>query len=104
MMDQAISIHLQTSISTDWRFDFSGWLEEHGKSEHTISAYLQDIGQFAIWFAGVNRQPLAPDLVTGVDLRAYREYSIGVERPPPPGTGAVHHWRNSASGHSMRVI
>ncbi|MHB0922662.1 MAG: tyrosine-type recombinase/integrase [Bellilinea sp.] len=78
MTDQALVTI--TAPVIDWRSEFSGWLEERGKSARTITAYRQDIGRFAEWFAAVNRQPLTPDLVTGYDLRAYREHSIQTER------------------------
>lgn len=79
MTDQALVTNTAPVI-TDWRSEFSGWLEERGKSARTIAAYQQDIGRFEEWFAVVNQQPLTPDLVTGVDLRAYREHSIQTER------------------------
>lgn len=79
MTDQTL-IAYTAPVITDWRTEFSAWLEEHGKSANTIRAYLQDIGRFAAWFTDVNLEPLMPDLVTGVDLRSYREYSIDVER------------------------
>lgn len=67
----------------DWRVKFSGWLAEGGRSPNTINSYLSDVGKYVAWFEQINRQPFSPELLTGVDLRAYRQHSLAVEQVKP---------------------
>lgn len=60
----------------DWLSAFASHLRQSGRSERTIRAYRQDVRSFASWFEKVNGQQLSPDLITGVDLRAYRQYAL----------------------------
>lgn len=64
----------------DWMSAFEAHLEQSGRALKTIAAYLQDVRVFGAWFEGENAQPLMPDLVTRVDLRAWRQHSLHVER------------------------
>ncbi|HLA99550.1 MAG TPA: tyrosine-type recombinase/integrase [Anaerolineales bacterium] len=77
----AVSNPLLTSPR--WQSEFRAWLEYHGKSTKTISSYLSDVHRFSDWFAAVNDQPLTPGLISGYDLRAYREHAISVEQVKP---------------------
>ena len=70
-------------VSTMWKDAFAGHLVETGCSERTVRAYSQDLRSFEKWFFQVNRQALAPELITGVDLRAYRTYSLETEQVSP---------------------
>lgn len=70
-------------IDADWQDSFSVYLGAQGRSRNTIKAYLQDVNKFAAWFFVTNGEPLRPDLITGVDLRTYREYSLGKEQAAP---------------------
>ena len=63
-------------VSVDWRGAFQGQLQATGRSARTVSAYLQDVRAFASWAEEVNGQPFTPDLLTGVDLRAYRAWAV----------------------------
>jgi integrase/recombinase XerC len=60
----------------DWLSAFASHLRQSGRSERTIRAYSQDVRSFAVWFESVNGEQLSPDLITGVDLRAYRQFAI----------------------------
>lgn len=75
-MRSSIQCLVEMSIATEWPDAFAGHLREGGRSERTIRAYLQDVRSFASWFEQVNGQQLTPDLITGVDLRAYRQFAI----------------------------
>ena len=70
-------------VSTTWKDAFAGYLVETGCSERTVRAYSQDLRSFEKWFFQVNRQALAPELITGVDMRAYRTHSLETEQVRP---------------------
>ena len=59
-----------------WESDFMSYLQEGGRSARTVNSYIQDVRQFASWFFDVNGQEFEPALITGVDLRAWRERSL----------------------------
>ena len=59
-----------------WEVEFMSYLQESGRSARTVDSYLQDVRQFASWFFDVNGQEFEPALITGVDLRAWRERSL----------------------------
>jgi site-specific recombinase XerD len=62
--------------------DFTNWLECEGRSALTISAYRRDVELYARWFEQEAGMDFTPSLLTGRDLRAWREASIykeGVE-------------------------
>ncbi len=77
----ALSARVITTV--DWRSDFAAWLAEDGRSANTISSYLSDAGRYSAWFEQINGQPFSPELLTGVDLRAYRAHSLNQERVKP---------------------
>jgi site-specific recombinase XerC len=68
-------------VSSSWLEAFAGHLRESGRSERTIRAYVQDVRSFASWFEKVNGQGLSPELITGVDLRAYRQHALASMAP-----------------------
>lgn len=63
--------------------DFAAWLGARGTSAKTIAAYRSDLSRYAAWFQAINRQPFSFDLLTSVDLRAYRAHSLDQERVTP---------------------
>lgn len=65
----------------EWSQAFGDHLRAGGRSERTVSSYLADVRSFASWFQSVNGEDLTPDLITGVDLRAYRQYAIKAMSP-----------------------
>lgn len=72
---------MKTTMDADvrvgtWQEMFERWLESQGKSTKTAMAYLSDLRAFAIWFEQANGVDLLPELVTGVDLRAYQRWAI----------------------------
>lgn len=66
-----------------WQTGFEAWLTETGRAGKTRAAYRSDLALYARWFAGVNQQPFTLDLLTSVDLRAYRAHSLEQERVAP---------------------
>lgn len=66
-------------MSGNWEKGFVSYLQESGRSGRTISAYAQDVRQFASWFSSVNGD-FDPTQITGIDLRAWREHSLGEEQ------------------------
>ena len=62
---------------------FAGQISNQGRSERTVRAYCQDVRSFAAWFEQVNQQPFEMGLINSVDLRAWREYSLGTEAVSP---------------------
>ena len=59
-----------------WPEAFAGHLSGQGLSERTVQAYGQDVRSFATWFESENGQPFSPELLTGVDLRGYRQWAV----------------------------
>jgi site-specific recombinase XerD len=70
-------------IDVDWLDSFSDYLERNGSSSRTLLAYCQDVRSFASWFLAENGQVLEPGLITGVDLRAYRDDCVNGGRIKP---------------------
>lgn len=66
-----------------WQEAFAAHLERQGACRLTIAAYMQDLGRFGEWFAAENRCEFNPELLIGVDLRAYRHYSLEFEKVKP---------------------
>jgi site-specific recombinase XerC len=66
-------------MSTHWIIEFTDWLEREGRSKLTIDAYRSDVEIYANWFVQVADQDFEPALLTGRDLRAWREASIHAE-------------------------
>ena len=72
-----IAIDFQmTAIETDWQDQFTAFLESSGCSSATIKAYRQDLTHFSRWFETTNGQALKLELITGVDLRYYRQSAL----------------------------
>lgn len=65
-----------------WIDAFREYLQADGKSARTIEAYLQDLRMFAAWFEQQNGQPFSPELITGVDLRSYRQHALDGKMAP----------------------
>ncbi|KKM08424.1 hypothetical protein SY88_23840 [Clostridiales bacterium PH28_bin88] len=76
-------IELQATVLTDWHPGFCAWLQERGAAARTIASYRSDLERYAAWFRQVNQQAFSIDLLTSVDLRAYRAHSLEVERVKP---------------------
>lgn len=75
----------ELSVDLAWPTAFAGQLRDEGKSERTILAYVTDMRSFSLWFQHVNRQKFSPELITGVDLRAYRSFAVD-QRTMKPAT------------------
>ena len=60
--------------------DFTESLERSGRSANTIAAYRRDVEVYIRWFEQTARQGFHPSLLTGRDLRAWREHSLNVEK------------------------
>jgi len=73
----------QDTVLIDWQTDFTAWLQDRGSSAKTIAAYRSDLARYMDWFRQVNRQAFSLDLLTSVDLRAYRAHALQVEQVKP---------------------
>jgi site-specific recombinase XerD len=62
---------------------FGRWIYEHGRSQKTVIAYRQGVRMFQRWFEKSNHEDLRLYLLNSWDLRAWREYSLDVERVKP---------------------
>jgi site-specific recombinase XerD len=80
----------QPTTKAPWIADFTEWLASGGRSEQTISNYVQDIHQFATWFFDINRELFHPSLITAVDLRAYRQFALQEKRIKPSSWNRWH--------------
>lgn len=61
---------------------FVAYLVEQDRSIHTISGYRYSLGLFARWFEQTNRKPMTPEVVTPLDIKAYRSYLVGHKMAP----------------------
>lgn len=65
-------------VSVDWR---NAWLE--GKTQRTAAAYAQALRAFEAWFQKRYNQAFDLPMFTAFDMRAWREYSLGVQKVQP---------------------
>lgn len=63
---------------TNWRDDFSGWLEDTGRAEKTVDAYLSDVNGYARWVAALSGE-FVPAMLNAPDLRDYRAHALDEE-------------------------
>lgn len=68
----------------DWVDEFTLWLESNGLGSATVGAYLADVRVFSGFYQEANGQPFGPELLTSLDLREFRAWSI--ERQCAPST------------------
>lgn len=59
---------------------FAAWMLTQDHSPATMRNYRSDLKLFQVWFEQVNGTPLAPALLTSMDVREYRQYLLGVEQ------------------------
>ena len=64
----------------DWETGFAVMLASEGRSEHTISAYLQDVGVFVRWWEQETGIGFVPEKLTNYDVHAFRRWQIDVRR------------------------
>jgi integrase/recombinase XerC len=62
---------------------FEQYLVATGKSANTVEAYTRDLRLFSKWFLTTNGKPLAPELVTPIDVRQYRSHLLTVKNYKP---------------------
>mgnify|MGYP006284682443 CR=1 FL=1 len=67
----------------NWAKKYKKFLEESGRSQNTVEAYLSDLNQFRIWFERVNGEMLHPSRVTGVDCLDFRKHQLEEEQVAP---------------------
>lgn len=53
---------------------FADWLRRQDRAQSTVRAYATGMQDFQTWFEAHNEQDLAPELITSLDVRAYRTY------------------------------
>jgi integrase/recombinase XerC len=70
-------------IMQDVLSSFRDWLEENGKNEKTVSAYIQDVAIYIRWFEWVNNITFSPEMMISTDVRHFREHSLEVEKVSP---------------------
>ena len=98
MLEQKISM-----ADTGWRDEFRNWLFNQGCHAPTITSYLLDIQGFSEWFALANGQPFEPSLLTTIDLRTYRTWTLEIEEQGKDKhhTSAATWNRRRASLHNL---
>lgn len=62
---------LNVRVAVDWDSDFRFWLRETGRSQLTVSAYLNDVDHFASFFQRENGCEFSPSDLTAVDVKKY---------------------------------
>lgn len=72
----AIETENRLVLMVDWLSDFTQFLAQRGCSAKTLAAYRQDIAHFGEWFEAQNGEAFEPGLLTGVDLRLYRQSAL----------------------------
>ena len=71
--------------------DLGDFLLAQGRSEHTISGYLSDIGHFSTWFENTNGEHLTPQGLTSSDVQQSGE----IRHNPLIGIKGVGEQKNS---------
>lgn len=69
-------------VESSWQSQFELHLQASGCSQLTLKAYHQDLAHFASWFESQNGQGFEPELITGVDLRLYRQQALENKSAP----------------------
>ena len=70
---------MQTNQHFEHQQEFEHYLRSLDRSENTINGYLSDLSLFARWFFDTNGEPLRPDRLTPIDVRAYKQYLLTVK-------------------------
>lgn len=64
------------------------WLQQQGKSEHTIRRYKTVLKEFQQWYEEMTGEvPFDPQNVSAVDLQDWKNYLINIARIENPKTG-----------------
>jgi len=64
------------------------WLQQQGKSEHTIRRYKTVLKEFQQWYEGMTGGvPFDPKNVSAIDLQDWKNYLINIARIENPKTG-----------------
>ncbi|MBA4420241.1 MAG: hypothetical protein C0391_03765 [Anaerolinea sp.] len=74
---------IEYSKLAEWHKVFAAWLYDGSRSESTVLCYFFDLGVYARWFAEENEMEFSPDQLTAVDLRAFRTWSLTVQKCRP---------------------
>lgn len=69
--EDPLLIQVRVAPTIHWMEEFAAWLHENGRSQNTISAYLQDLRHFGKFFEQVNHSIFAPDHLNATDVKAY---------------------------------
>jgi integrase/recombinase XerC len=70
---------MQTEQPFTHEQEFKAYMQSLDRSENTVSGYLSDLSLFARWFFETNDEPLRPDRLTPIDVRAYKQYLLTVK-------------------------
>jgi site-specific recombinase XerD len=73
---------LRADVAIDWHAEFSAWLHQD-RSSKTVLAYEQDLNIWCSWFEMANGTPFGLDQMNSADLRAFRQWSLDVQKVKP---------------------
>ena len=62
---------------THWAEEFGVWLKDHDRRPNTISAYLQDLRHFGVFFQKENGESFTPTLLNATDVKKYFAWQDG---------------------------
>jgi site-specific recombinase XerD len=62
---------------------FTTWLEEQDRSPRTVRAYSIALRDFTTWFRQTTGQEIAPEHITPLDVKQYRQHLTAVRRLKP---------------------
>lgn len=72
------------TIQTTVRIEtFRGWLEHGGRSTRSVDSYISDLNQFQKYYETANHIDFSVEVITSLDLRAWRKHSLEVENVKP---------------------
>ena len=75
----------QDNATTDTLLtSFETWLKGHGRSAHSLRAYLSDVRQFTAWFAQHTQEPFTLAAVDGEDVQDWLDHLARSSTPCPP--------------------
>ena len=62
---------------------FEKYLHQQERADLTVRGYLNDLGQFVLWFEQTNGETFSLPVVTPTDVREYRQYLTTGQRRKP---------------------
>lgn len=74
---------VKQDVGLDWMDTFDAYLLSEGLGAATVAAYLADVRVFCRFYEASNAQAFEPGLLTSLDLREFRGWSLSIQQVRP---------------------